>query len=63
MVDQYFSETMIDHKKNNPYTWWNYNQLRYPLLANIARRYLCSPTTSVPSERIFSGAGILYDIS
>ena len=60
-VDRYFSEPLIDHKKGNPYTWWNNNQLRYPLLANLARRYLCSPPTSVPSERLFSGAGILYD--
>ena len=61
MVDQYFSEPLIDHKKGNPYTWWHNNQLRYPLLAKLAKRYLCSPPTSVPSERLFSGAGILYD--
>ena len=61
MVDRCLSEPLIDHKKGNPYTWWNNNQLRYPLLANLARCYLCSPPTSVPSERLFSGAGILYD--
>ena len=61
MVDRYFSEPLLDHKSGNPYTWWNNNQLCYPLLANLARCYLCSPSTSVPSERLFSGAGILYD--
>ena len=61
MVDQYFSEPLIDYKKGNPYTWWYNNRLRYPLLAKLATRYLCSPPTSVPSERLFSGAGILYD--
>ena len=61
MVDRYLSEPLIDYKTGNPYTWWNNNKLRYPLLAKLAKRYLCSPPTSVPSERLFSGAGILYE--
>ena len=61
MVDRFLSEPLIDLKKGNPYTWWNSNQLRYPFLATLATRYLCSPPTSVASERLFSGAGILYD--
>ncbi|XP_065891626.1 zinc finger BED domain-containing protein 4-like [Dysidea avara] len=59
MVDRYLSEPLIDYKTGNPYTLWNNNKLRYPLLAKLAKRYLCSPPTSVPSERLFSGAGIL----
>ena len=61
MVDRHFSEPLLDHKNGNPYIWWNNNQLRYPLLANLARRYLCSPPISVASERLFSRACILYD--
>ncbi|CAF4624282.1 unnamed protein product [Didymodactylos carnosus] len=34
--------------------WWNQNKYRYPTIAKIARKYLCIPATSTPSERIFS---------
>ena len=61
MADRFLSELLIDLKNGNPYTWWNNNQLRYPLLTNLARRYLYSPPKSVSSERLSSGAGILHD--
>ena len=37
--------------------WWNVNHAKIPLVANLARRYLCIPATSAPSERVFSTAG------
>lgn len=41
----------------NPLSWWMKREESYPLLARQAKRYLCVPGTSVPSERVFSTAG------
>lgn len=43
--------------QENPLDWWRSNEREYPLLARVAKRYLCVPGTSVASERVFSTAG------
>ncbi|XP_011408502.2 PREDICTED: zinc finger BED domain-containing protein 1-like [Amphimedon queenslandica] len=57
-VRRYFEEPIIP-RSSNPLLWWKENQHRFPRLMQIAKKYLCIPGSSVPSERLFSKAGQL----
>lgn len=41
----------------DPLCWWKKNQVLYPMISKLAKRYLCIPGTSVSAERVFSTAG------
>ena len=47
--------------KENPLKWWLSNEKYLPHLSLVARKYLCIPATSVPSERAFSTAGCVVN--
>ncbi|XP_019115228.1 zinc finger BED domain-containing protein 1 isoform X2 [Larimichthys crocea] len=56
-VDMYLKDAPAP-LESNPTCWWKVNEGRFPTLATLAKRYLCTPGTSVPSERVFSAAGL-----
>uniref|UniRef100_A0A915KJP7 HAT C-terminal dimerisation domain-containing protein n=1 Tax=Romanomermis culicivorax TaxID=13658 RepID=A0A915KJP7_ROMCU len=46
-------------KIDDPMNYWKIKKNEYRSLANLARRFLCAPPTSVSSERLFSTSGII----
>lgn len=41
----------------DPFNRWYVNEVSFPLLSKMAKRYLCIPATSVSAERVFSTVG------
>ena len=55
-LDLYTSDAPIA-RSACPLQWWKTNHTAYPVIAQLARRLLSVPATSVASERLFSRAG------
>ena len=62
-LNTYLVEPLITFDRDSCYSWWVSNRYSFPHLAKIAWQYLCAPPTSEASEKLFSGAGDVYDDS
>lgn len=60
MIEEYLKCKRLEAHED-PLAWWHDNCKNFPFLAELARIYLACPSTSVASERLFSGAGMIYD--
>uniref|UniRef100_A0AAY5L481 HAT C-terminal dimerisation domain-containing protein n=1 Tax=Esox lucius TaxID=8010 RepID=A0AAY5L481_ESOLU len=56
-MKKYLETTSPLSLSEDPLIWWRCHETVFPLLAKLAKRYLCIPGTSVASERVFSTAG------
>ncbi|CAM4277049.1 unnamed protein product [Leuciscus chuanchicus] len=41
----------------DPLSWWKAQEVNFPRIGKLARKYLCIPASSSPSERAFSTGG------
>jgi len=48
-------------REENPFQWWSNSRETLPLLSKLALKYLCAPSSSVESERLFSTGGNIYE--
>lgn len=55
-LQSYLQALEVDGEAN-PLDWWRLHEANFPRVASLARRYLCIPATSAPSERAFSTGG------
>uniref|UniRef100_A0A9J8ALC4 BED-type domain-containing protein n=1 Tax=Cyprinus carpio carpio TaxID=630221 RepID=A0A9J8ALC4_CYPCA len=55
-LNNYLMTPTIDGE-DDPLAWWRVHKISYPQLCIMARKYLCVPATSAPSERLFSTGG------
>lgn len=55
-LNSYLMTPAIDGEED-PLAWWKVHKINFPRLCKMARKYLCVPATSAPSERLFSAEG------
>ncbi|KAK6181734.1 hypothetical protein SNE40_009530 [Patella caerulea] len=55
-ISKYLAMPNLNYEAD-PLLWWRENGLHLPILCRLARKYLCIPATSSPSERLFNTSG------
>lgn len=55
-IAQYLAQPAVDINED-PLQWWRTHKSLFPVLARLARKFLCIPASSAPVERVWSTAG------
>ena len=58
-VDPFLSLPLIN-RKSDPLEWWR-SATQFPLMQELARKLLCTPSSSVFSERMYSEYGNIFE--
>ncbi|GFO45855.1 Zinc finger bed domain-containing protein 1 [Plakobranchus ocellatus] len=53
---RFFKEANIP-RTADPFQWWKLNEVQFPNLKVLAKKYLCVPATAVSSDRLFAKEG------
>ena len=56
-TQRFFKEVNI-LRTADPFQWWNLNEVQFPHLKVLAKKFLCVPATATHSNRLFSKEGI-----
>ena len=57
-IQGYQTHPVIDADED-PLKWWQRSEVEFPMLCQLARKYLSIQASSSPSERLFSKAGLI----
>ncbi|KAJ8381379.1 hypothetical protein SKAU_G00021570 [Synaphobranchus kaupii] len=60
-LERYLKEPVPDRKSGDPLQWWKQDSGRFLNQSSLARRFLTPPLSSIPSERVFSTVGNIYE--
>lgn len=52
-----YLQAPVPDSETDPLEWWKQHELNFPIVARLAKKYLCIPATSSSSERAFSASG------
>ena len=61
-LERYHAEDIETYSDDfDIFMWWKFNELRFPILAEMVRDVLAIPISSVASECAFSTGGRVFD--
>lgn len=60
-IERYMREDSRPNSTESSLHWWKTHEIVFPNLSKVAKKFMSIPATSVPSERVFSLAGLIVN--